>query len=250
MNLPPVIALVDHTAHIGFKKLSSVAGALSEQIMADFGPTWRVRASVVPMTTIPLHSAQWAVHVQSHLDEPGALGYHTNGEFNQPVSYVKYDADWTVTVSHEILEMLADPYGNRLHQARLPYRMDNEATYRQFGIKHPTSYVHYLLEVCDPCEATEYIVGGERLSDFLTPTWYRTNGPASGAASSHAGGCAFEREVAEGGYVSFCNNDGYWFQVFCRNGSLSVSELGKFDRSKFATLREFADVSARHWRNR
>ena len=243
--IPVHIALVDATGRIDQADLAAVAGALNEQVLADFAPVWHVRASVGAYTSVP--PATWQIVIQAKLDEPGALGYHTDDVHNQPISYVALTRDWTATVSHECLEMLADAFGNRMHAARLPKGL--EPAYEQFGLKHESSRVHYLVEVCDPCEATSYEVGGVPLSDFLLPTWYRTWPPAPGVAYSKVGGCTEPRQVASGGYVSFCNSEGNWYQ--CMNdGGLQVEDLGKFDRTKYATLREFSDSCARARRAR
>lgn len=47
---------------------------------------------------------------------PGEGGYHTD-KHNQPYAKViasANDDSWTVDASHEIIEMLIDPYGNRM----------------------------------------------------------------------------------------------------------------------------------------
>jgi hypothetical protein len=150
-----------------------------------------------------------------------------------------------VTVSHELLEMLADPAGFRLTSARLPQGLDLE--YAHFGLRYKSSRVHYLVEVCDPCENTAYEVGGVAVSDFLLPTWYRTS-VLAGVAYSRVSGCESPREIAKGGYVSFANNAGEWFQVYNDNGQLSAEDIGKFSRKRFASLREFADHKARERR--
>lgn len=238
--IPVTVAIVDDTKTIDAAELASVAGALSEQIQHDFAPIWHVRASVVAAPQASPN--QWVVHIQEQLDQPGALGYHTN-EHNQPVSFVMKTDDWAITVSHETLEMLADPWGNRMHQGRAP----DGTTPDQFELTNEAQRVHYLLEVCDPPEATSYEVGGVKLSDFLLPGWYRTS-PLVAPAYSHAGGCTAPRQVADGGYVSFANDDSVWWQVFNQNGSLSVRKLGKFNRERFASLREFSDHHAREYR--
>ena len=43
----------------------------------------------------------------------GGGGVHLDDN-NQPYALVDLTSDWTVTASHECLEMLADPFGNRL----------------------------------------------------------------------------------------------------------------------------------------
>ena len=242
--LPVRVALIDDTDTIPTLELEEVAGALSEQVAHDFAPLWHVRASVGVYTD--QEPGTWSILVEQSLDEPGALGYHTDIH-NQPVSYVELTDDWPKTVSHELLEMLADPWGNRLHTARLPAGL--ELDYEQFGLRHESSRVHYLLEVCDPCEARSYEVGGVPVSDFLTHYWYRTH-PSSLDSYSHAGQCAAPRQVADGGYVSFCNQDADWFQVFVEGGRPQISALGQYDRGEFASLREFTDSGAREFRAR
>jgi hypothetical protein len=238
--LPAHVALVDETSSIGADELAHVAGALNEQVLRDFAPVWKVRASVGAYPQAPANT--WAIRIRRSLDEPGALGYHTDAA-NQPVSYVMLTSDWSVTCSHELLEMLADPFGNRMHGGRLPAGIEDR--HADFGLKHPTSHVSYLLEVADPPEATAYEVGDVQVSDFLTPAWYHAT-PQSFAYYSHAGGCRKPRQVAPGGYVSFVCPDNHWRQVFAdRNGALSVQDLGQFDKARFSSLREFTDFSAR-----
>ena len=244
MSIPVQVALVDSTGRVPVAELQEVAGALNEQIQADFVPVWHVRATCGIYTTVP--PATWQIVLQTKLDEPDALGYHTDTDTNQPISFVETTMDWPASVSHELLEMLADPYGNRMHSARLPEGLEGD--YEDFGLKHPSTRVHYLLEVADPCESTSYEVGGVALSDFLLPAWYRTTPTVNGY--SHAGGCQSPREVAPGGYVSFANSDGEWYQAFAdKKGKLEVADLGKFSSSAARTLREFADAKARAHRS-
>lgn len=237
--IPVHLALIDQSGDVPLEELQVLAGSLSEQITRDFAPIWQVNASVGAYTSPPANT--WAVEIQAELDQPGALGYHTD-QNNQPVAYVKYTSDYSTTISHEVLEMLADPYGNRMHGALIPYNTTPE----QFGMTDVNQQVQYLLEVCDPCEAKSYSVGQNLLSDFLIPDWYFQS-PQVGKFSSFAGGCLRPREVADGGYVSFGNPSGDWWQVFNQGGQLSVSSLGKFN-SEGKTLREWVDQKAREFR--
>lgn len=240
--IPIHIALIDQTGTIDPTALQNCAGALNEQIQSDLSPVWGVRATVGVYQTPP--PSTWQIVIKQQLDEPGALGYHTDTN-NQPISYVELTTDWTVTVSHECLEMLVDPFGNRLTSAAMPN--GTESDYQQFGLPNQSTRVHYLLEACDPCESTSYRAGGVAVSDFLLPAWYRTYG-APGIAYSKAEGCFNPREVADGGYVSFCNDAGEWYQVFNQGGKLSIQDLGKFDSAKFGSLREFTDSKSREFR--
>lgn len=243
--IPVHVALIADPKMIDPDELAKVAGALNEQVQADFAPVWHVRATVGAYATGGGYGT-WNVQVLDHIDEPGALGYHAD-KHNVPYAVVQHDSDWAITASHEVLEMLGDPFGNRMHAARLPEGVEHN--HSTFGLKHDSSRVYYLLEVCDPCEAGSYEVGDVELSDFLLPSWYRTT-PTPAAAYSHVGTCVDPREVALGGYVSFSNVEGEWFQVTHYGGSLQIHELGRFDRAKFGSLREFADHHAREIRNR
>lgn len=240
--IPVHVALVDDTGEISSSDLTTMAGAMSEQIQHDFAPVWHVAASVGAYPSAP--AGTWAVHIQKQLDQPGALGYHTDSQ-HQPVAFVEFTPDWTITVSHEVLEMLADPWGSRVHKAELPSGVEND--YQQFGLSSAQDRVSYLLEVCDPCEGTSYSVGGQRLSDFLLPAWYRT-APRPALAYSQAGGCTKPREVANDGYVSFSVSSGEWFQVFNQGGQLKISDLGKFNKADYGSLREWTDERARDYR--
>jgi hypothetical protein len=248
--IPIHVALVDETESISQFDLQRAAGALSAQVAGDFGPVWHVHATVGAYVAAPANT--WAILIRSQLDEPGALGYHTD-EHNQPVSYVELTDDWSTTVSHELLEMLADPWGNRMHGARLPegdgWKLEDRFT--EFGLHHPSSHVQYLLEVCDPCERTSYSIGPMAVSDFLYPDWYRTNPPVHQHYSFR--GMPAPRYVAEGGYASFMNPiTQEWYQVFVEHGVPEVVALGKFDRARrteHRSLRAFTDSMARVWRN-
>jgi hypothetical protein len=240
--IPVHVALVDETGKIETSQLATMAGAMSEQIQHDFAPVWHVAASVGAYPAAP--AGTWTVHIQEQLDQPGALGYHTDDR-HQPLAYVELTADWTVTVSHEVLEMLADPWGSRLHSAELPQGVEDK--YAEFGLDSARARVSYLLEVCDPCEGTNYAVGGLPLSDFLLPAWYRTT-PRPALAYSQAGGCDKPRQVADGGYVSFGVPSGEWFQVFSQGGDLTVHALGRFNKADYGSLREWTDENARKFR--
>jgi hypothetical protein len=249
LTIPVHVALVDETGVFDQEELAEVAGALNEQVQADFRPIWGgPGATVGAYRKAPPNT--WRIILQEKLDVQGALGYHTD-ENNVPVSYVdvigrngEIDPGWTVTASHELLEMLADPWGSRMHAARLP-QMVTEA---DLGLPKPKAHqvtrVSYLLEVADPPEAASYEVGGVAVSDFITPDWYRTN-PKVSEAYSHQGTCIQPREVAPGGYVSFMLADRDWWQVYNINGRLRFAHLGRFDRKEFATLRAFTDTRSR-----
>lgn len=234
--IPIHVALVDRTGQIDVAQLARVAGALNAQVATDFGPAWHSHASVGAYPETALGPNTWAIYVQTALDEPGALGYHTD-DHNQPYALVEYTRDWTVTASHELLEMLADPWGSRLHQAK---HLD--------GREHD-GHVHYLLEVCDPPEATSYEIQGVPVSDFILPAYYRSTRSGLTPKLSFAGTITEPREVAPGGYISFVDGHGEWHQRFVgRDGRVHDRDLGTFSKAAHGSLRAFTDHHARLFR--
>jgi hypothetical protein len=247
--IPVHIALVDESGRYTAGELAEVAGALSEQIARDFSPVWHVKATVAAYPLKPEET--WAIVVQEKLDDD-VLGYHTD-DLGQPISFVDHTGDDTsITISHELLEMLVDPWGSRPHSARLPQSSNGEVrledSHSHFGCFLRSSRVRYLLEVADPCEATAYEIGGVAVSDFLLPEWYRTTRSGQTPVTSFAGGTVLPREVADGGYVSFCNHHGEWFQVYNNNRQIEIAELGKYARAKHDNLRAFTDAGSRRYR--
>jgi hypothetical protein len=239
--IPVHVALVDDSKTVDPQDLARVAGVLNSQVQNDVAHVWGVAATVGAYPTPPPQT--WTIHLQAQLDQPGALGYHSDDN-NQPDAFVQLDDSWTVTVSHELLEMLVDPFGSRMTSARLPQNVAPQ----QVGLLSATDLVHYLLEVCDPCEGSSYPVGGVKVSDFLTPWWYRS-APIACAHYSHTGYCVQPRQVANGGYVSFTTDGSTFFQVFNEGGTLQVQDLGKFDKASYGGLREWVDEKAREYRH-
>ena len=205
-------------------------------MQADFAPIWTVAATVVANPNPP--AGTWKIQLQQGIDVPGAAGYHSD-KLHQPYAEVDLTAgDWTVTASHELLEMLGDPWGNRLHAAAaLPGWSDAKQSPR----------VRYLLELADPCERFNYPVGGVALSDFLLPAFYRSS-PGPVAAYSHTGSLTSPLEVADGGYITFIDpRNGDVWQRFVQGGQTQDINHGPQPLSE-KSLREWADERAREHR--
>ena len=232
--IPVHIALVDSSGQIDPDELSQVAGALNEQVQADFAPRWHVAATVGAYPSAP--EGTWRIEVVAEMDQPGALGYHSD-DHHQPFAKVLYQpGQWSVTASHELLEMLGDPWGNRLHGAdALP------------GWEGSSPRVRYLVELCDPCEAFTYQVGGVDMSDFLIPVFYRSSQRAV-AGYSQTGNLTSPLEVADGGYITFLDPaTGHLWQRFVQNGQVQDKDWGVQDLGH-EMLRERADRLAQEFR--
>ena len=67
---------------------------------------------------------------------------------------------WSLTASHECLEMLTNPLGDRVIVGPSPAAPDHQ--------------VELLVEICDPVQAPAfgYRIGNVLVSDFVTPSYF------------------------------------------------------------------------------
>jgi hypothetical protein len=195
------VGLVDKTGKIDTQLLQETAAAISIQVTRDLAPIWNVQATVQYLpspTKIPV--GVWPVFLVAKLP-PDEGGFHLDKK-NQPYAEVigtPDSADWTIDASHEILEMLVDPAGNRLQTSRA-IEISGK------GVKDSTGEFEYLVEACDPCEANDYAysINGIAVSDFITPHFYDPVA-ASGTNYSFGGNIKAPRQLLPGGYISFVN---------------------------------------------
>ena len=193
------VGLVDTTGELDAALVEATAAALNIQVMRDLSQFWNVRATVRYMpnpNAIPV--GVWPVLLVAKLP-PGEGGVHLTTK-NQPYSLVigtPDSSDWTIDASHETLEMLVDPSGNRLQASRAIKIVgkDTEDTAGEF---------EYLVEACDPCEANQfaYSINGIAVSDFITPHFYDPVA-TSGTRYSFGGNITRPRQILPGGYISF-----------------------------------------------
>lgn len=181
-------------------ELNRMLPALQAQVSQDFAPVWDIDAHLAVTDTPP--AGAWVIEISDDATINGALGYHdvchTDGH-GTPCGYVfaktAEDAGYSasVTLSHELLEMLADPF---------------TTTTVKVGSRF------YLQEVCDApeSEAYAYTRGGVLLSDFVTPFFYR---PGHVGPYDFRGVIPGPLQLMSGGYISFWQN-GSWHQNFKR----------------------------------
>lgn len=208
------IALVSEVPDISGSELSRTSAALQKQLTRDFGPIWNVMATIdsfarledVPLTYWPI-----LIQVDIHIN---AAGVHED-QSGQPFALVQYSNQWTLTASHEMLEMSADPFGNRLVQSQ--------------SVKEDQGRVEYLVEVGDPCEAAEfgYHVNGVLVSDFYTPHFFD---PVKGGCVQYSftGAITEPRQVLRGGYLSWHDppTDHWWQELWLSGDTPGFKDLG------------------------
>jgi hypothetical protein len=220
------VAVVPDGVDIDLKEILRVTSALQKQVARDFGPIWDVTATVdgfASLEEIPL--GYWPVTIKE--DVKNAAGFHVDKN-GQPFAVVEAGDSWSLTASHEVLEMLADPFGNRLIAGGSPVKDQGR--------------VEFLVEVCDPSEAEDfaYTVNDVLVSDFYTPRYFD---PVrnEGVPYSFTNAITQPRQVLKGGYLSWHDPvSDHWFQQTFFGAKAATKDLGKLDR-KNRSLREMID---------
>jgi hypothetical protein len=183
------IALVTESASVSPADLMQVSAALQKQVVRDFRPIWEVEATIDPFSDLDdVPVGYWPVIVVDQVSS-GDVGIHGQRD-GQPIAFVKSGPDWSFTASHECLEMLADPWGRRLVPGD--------------SLAGDGQRVEYLVEVCDPCQHTNfgYRVNGWPVADFYTPNYFDPSG-SSAARYDFTGAISEPRQILEGGYLSW-----------------------------------------------
>ncbi len=169
---------------------------------------------------------------------PDEGGFHSD-KHKQPYSKVvasPVNTTWTTDASHEILEMLVDPYGNRMQSSIAIEIVDGQ-------IHDGTGQFDYLVEACDPCEDNSYAytINGVTVSDFITPHYYDPL-VTPGTRYSFTGAIKGPRQVLPGGYMSWVNLEmDEWQQLTYADPATppTIQNLGNADSGK--SLREWID---------
>lgn len=224
------IALVSTSKKISLDRLASVGAALQKQATRDLGPVWGIKATVDAfphIKNIPI--GYWPIIIKDKIDDAEAAGYHTD-KHGQPFSLVAFAEDWSITCSHEMLEMLVDPFGNRL--------------FASDSIKQGQGRAQYLVEVCDPSEddGFGYTINGERVSDFYTPDYFDPV-PTSSARYSYTGFIKKPKQVLKNGYLSWhLPETKEWWQASFFGKKLKYQNItGDMEKVRGATIRSKMD---------
>ena len=109
------IALIDVTGGIRFATLQKAAGAIERQLRRDVRQFWDVDADIIAMRhgdEVP--AGVWPVQIVPDMREGGGFHFDNSGA---PYAKVGIGPHWTMSASHEIIEMAFDPTGSRLQTA-------------------------------------------------------------------------------------------------------------------------------------
>lgn len=223
----PLIAVVRESNVITDALVKALIPALQTQIVRDFVPRWGGAGGQLMFFRSRLQAPKGAylINLLDNTDQAEALGYHDLDHLGVPYSNVyvadclRFGLNWSVTVSHELLEMVADPYIDQTVK-----------------VVHPNGDVYeYAKEVCDAPEDDIYAypIHGHMMSAFMTPAWFDPT-----AAGPYSFPPVIEKplQILRGGYIGLRINDGDWTQSYAQG----VRGARTFKAPESRTLRRFA----------
>jgi len=222
------VALVSEESKITMRELSAVAAALQKQATRDLGPLWTIESTVTAYQSLDdLPLDYWPVVVMDDIKDPSAAGYHEDKD-GQPFALVQYSRGWTLTASHEVMEMLVDPFGRRLVAGQSPVKGQGR--------------VRFLVEVCDPSEAAAYAyrINGVVVSDFYTPHYFDPK-KATGVRYSFTDAIREPKQVLRGGYLSWYDAESKTWWQRSWFGAKAVDEPLQGFKATHGNLREALD---------
>ncbi len=193
----PLIAVANQSDVATNREVERIVKAVQRQVTEHFRPAWGLQARLV-FNEEPVLAMKVVVKDKAPPEDDGYLGYHwVNG---LPVTYVfaKDDIDehgeFSSTLSHEVLEMLADPDVN----------LFAEGFYRDKASRRRSAFAHY--EVCDPVEANFYKIDGVTVCDFVLPEWFEPEHADGAMKMDYLGVLDGPFQIAPGGYMDVLRN--------------------------------------------
>ena len=192
---PIKIAVINEAKEekVAARDLAKVVAALQKQVERDFAPIWGIEArlSLVPEGEALPEDAWW-LSLHDNTDRAGELGYHDLTSAGLPLGKAFLataeadDMPWSVVLSHELLEMLIDPYINL-----------------SAFVRDSQSGLLYGYEVCDPVRSDSYRIGKVDVSNFVYPDWFLPPELRPNARLDHMEKIKKPLQIRPGGYAIF-----------------------------------------------
>jgi hypothetical protein len=199
-----LIRIVNQSTVASDADVATSVAAVQRQANEHLAPAWGVTARLLVATNTYAGGGE-VIHILDNSDQADALGYHERDTLGVPTGFVfaktaiSAGMDWRVTLSHELLEQLVDPY---LCLTSLAKWAGKNAL--------------LALEVCDPVEADVYQIDGVPVSNFVFPLWFSPDPRPSWAKLDYLGNVTSPQQLTKGGYVSYAYNLTNWRQSSAR----------------------------------
>ena len=200
------ISIANISTKVSTSDFTAAVHAVARQVHQDFAPLWGMDADVrgvaMQRTSKPnpeLNVSDAILYVGELDDDPNkvqqAVGYHELNHKGIPYGFVftdvaaKVGEAWSTTLSHEVLELLADPDVNLLVIGPNP--------------KSPSSVALRAYEVCDPVQSDTYNIDGITVSNFVLPLYFARLANPTTTRTNYLSQPLDRFGVRPGGYYSY-----------------------------------------------
>jgi hypothetical protein len=233
------ISVINESTVLADSDVTPVVAVLQKQVTNDFRPVWGTDAElvIVPKGTQPATGSWWLVLLDDS-DQANALGYHDLTTEGLPIGKVfatsdlKAGTSWTVTASHELLEMLGDPNINLT----------------VFVQNNNTAGTLYAYEVCDACEddSLGYQIDNILVSDFVYPSWFEGFRAEGSTQFDRMNKIQSPLQLLAGGYIGIftVNSGSGWQQQTAEKHPTNLR-----NRGAVGTRRERRNIPHELWVN-
>lgn len=238
-----IISVINHTnGKVKDEELQQAIRAINRQIAEEFQSHWSMgatlrlegRSQTTPSKQTPADMrGDGVLYIWDRCDVPGALGYHDRNNKGIPYGFVFLDVskaageNWTVTLSHEALEMIADPEVNLLVLGPHP--------------ANPKKAVFHWYEMCDAVQADTYLVDGVEVSNFVLPLYFTGGDEYVGRndflGRLHGGKTLKSFGVNPGGYIGFFNPETGGAETYRMKGDQDAARRAKAKEPAWDTRR-------------
>lgn len=169
------------------KEVIDAIRAINRQVAEDFYPYWNMTATLRlegVSTRMPDYEnsrdmqGEGIIYLWDKCDVSNALGYHEANYRGIPYGMVFVDIstevqeNWTVTFSHEVLELIGDRQANQLVRGPDPFDRRRK--------------VYHWREMCDAVQDESYVIDGIEVSNFVLPLYF-TEDAESGSRNDFLG---------------------------------------------------------------
>jgi hypothetical protein len=185
--------------------------AINRQIAEDFAPSWSFGAQLrlegksghaegrTPIDPADMRGDA-ILYLRDVVRITDAEGFHERHFSGIPYGIVylelskKLKEDWTVTLSHEALELIGDPENNLLVQGPHPSKPDHQ--------------VFHWFEMCDAVQNETYDIDHITVSNFVLPLYFTSSNERGGrndflGTTAKGGRTLRSFSVNPGGYIGF-----------------------------------------------
>lgn len=236
-----LISAINRSKALDDATLQCAIRAINRQIAEDFAPYWSFGASLRLEGAIGAKPKKQqledmrgdaVLYLWDEVDVEDALGYHEANFRGIPYGFVftelckKLKESWTVTLSHEALELLGDAQGNLLVQGPHPSDAKRE--------------VFHWFEMCDAVQAETYHIDNVEVANFVLPLYFTPEEQAGGRndflGRLHKGKPLPSFGVNPGGYIGYYDPVNKQHETFAHSNDkraqlrLKVKRAAQFGR--------------------